>query len=173
MPYHFEYADKAHLQTILPLCFQILHFNMEQIAPTGNTHEEAYVMWYSEVFPAMQKEPRQMVLMYEADEVVGFFQYYVFRGAFMMEEIQIKPEHQGTGLFRALYLWLFDRLEKEIDFVEAYSHRNNLKSQGILEHLGLEPCVESKDGRCIYYKGTYADLVKACAGGKTVFPTVG
>lgn len=160
MANRFEYATKEHIEEILPLCFQILHTNMNVIAPTGNTYEKDFRIWFSHILPAMQKEPRRIVLMYNANMIVGYFQYYVSNNTLMMEEIQIKPEYQGTGLFRSFYTWLVNQLPKDIQFVAAYSNKNNIKSQNILEHLGLVKCGENKNGNSYYYKGDYADLLK-------------
>ena len=89
MKYRFEYIDKTKLQEILPACFKILHSNMSIIAPTDNSYEEDFDIWYSAVFPAMQKDSRKIVLMYYDNTVTGYFQYYIVDGLMMMEEIQI------------------------------------------------------------------------------------
>ena len=160
MDYRFEYADKSQMQTILPLCFDMLYANMNVIAPTGNTYAQDFEEWYANVFPAMQKDPRQIILMYKGETLVGYFQYYVVRQSFMMEEIQIVKAHQGTGLFRLFYTWLVSLLPKDIVTVEAYSHKYNFKSQGILETLGLVRCGENQNGNSFYYKGDYHNIVQ-------------
>lgn len=159
MNYHFAYLDKQCLEQMLPKLFQLLHTNMTLIAPTGNTYEQDFGEWYGNVYPAMQKEPRQIVLMYDGDTMVGYFQYYVAKGVFMMEEIQIQEAHQGTGLFRAFYVWLLKQIKEGVQYVEAYSHKKNRKSQGILEHLGLSQCGENQNGNSYHYRGNYKDLV--------------
>lgn len=158
MPYIFKLLDKANLSEALPLLFRILHTNMSSIAPTGNSYDQDYDEWYSNVFPAMQRTPRQMVLMYDNDILAGYFQYYVSDGTLMMEEIQILPEYHGCGMFREFYSWLLGILPKDVRYVEAYSHKSNLKSQGILEHLGLSPCGENKNGSSYHYKGEFKKL---------------
>ncbi|MBQ2774543.1 MAG: hypothetical protein IJF40_01475 [Clostridia bacterium] len=155
----FEYADKQKMQEILPVLFDILHSNMSIIAPTGNTYENDMEQWLSNVLPAMQKEVRQIVLMYADDKLVGYFQYYVNSGALMMEEIQIASEYQGSGLFGLFYRWLVKVLPKDIKYVEAYSNKKNHKSQAILEHLGLSKVGENKNGNSFYYKGDYVILL--------------
>ena len=76
----------------------------------------------------------------------------------MMEEIQIKSKYHGSGIFRSFYSCLISQLPKDIRYVEAYSHKNNVKSQRILEHLGLTQCGENKNGNSYHYKGDYAVL---------------
>ena len=160
MTYHFEYANKQRIEDLLPNLFKILHANMSIIAPTGNSYEKDLNEWLSNMIPAMQKESRQIVLMLADNELAGYFQYYINSGALMMEEIQIKKEYQGTGLFRLFYSWLMKKLPKNINCVEAYSNKNNYKSQGILEHMGLIKSGENKNEKSFYYKGDYAILLQ-------------
>lgn len=154
----FQYANKNELAATLPMCFALLHANMNIIVPTGNSYEKDFDDWYSEVYPAMQKEPRQIVLLYDGDVLIGYFQYYVSRGTLMMEEIQLRKEYQGSGVFRAFYSWLLNELPKDLERVEAYAHKRNTKSQGILEHLGLLRCGENKNGNSYFYRGSYSSL---------------
>ena len=160
MPYKFQYADKKNIKEVLPMLFSILHSNMSVIAPTGNSYEEDYKIWLSNIVPAMEKDARQIVLMFCGDELAVYFQYYVnaVSNSLMMEEIQIKEKYQRTGLFSDFYRWLVSKLPKDIKFVEAYSHKNNCKSQNILEHLGLIKTGE--DSSLFYYKGSYNSLLK-------------
>lgn len=162
MPYSFQYADKKNIKDILPLLFGILHSNMSVIAPSGSSYEEDYKIWLSNIVPAMEKDARQIVLMFCGDELSGYFQYYVnaVSNSLMMEEIQIREKYQGAGLFSEFYRWLVSKLPKDIKFVEAYSHKNNRKSQIILEHLGLVKSDENKHDNLFYYKGDYSLILK-------------
>ena len=157
----FIFLDKQKLSVILHDLFEILHSNMSLIAPTGNSYHKDLEGWRSYVVPDMQKEHRQIVLMYVDDTLAGFFQYSINVDTYslMMEEIQIKKEFQGTGLFSALYKWLVQQLPKDILYVEAYANKKNHKSQAILVHLGLARLGENKNGLSFYYKGNYADLL--------------
>ena len=78
----------------------------------------------------------------------------------MMEEIQIEKAHQGKGLFRKLYTWLLPQLPRDIESVGAYSHKVNVRSQAILESLGLERAEENSDGDFYRYEGKYARLLE-------------
>ena len=157
----FKFADKLRIEQLLPDLFQILHSNMSLIAPTNNSYDEDYEIWSSFIIPAIQKEQRQIVMMSVESELVGYFQYYINGDtkSLMMEEIQIKKELQGTGLFFEFYKWLVEQLPKNIVFVEAYANKKNLKSQSILKHLGLVEVGENKNGNSFYYKGKYADIL--------------
>ena len=159
--FEFKFADKLQIEQLLPDLFRILHLNMSLIAPTNNSYEDDFEIWNSYLNPAMQKEQRQIVLMYVDNKLVGYFQYYinVDINSLMMEEIQIAKGFQGTGLFSALYKWLVEQLPKDVESVEAYANKKNLKSQSILKHLGLVESGENKNGNSFYYKGAYVDLL--------------
>ena len=156
--YRFEYAQKGELSGLLPKLFEILHSNMNLIAPTGKSYGEDFEEWYSCVYPAMMNTPREIVIMYDGSDIIGYFQYYINGALFMMDEIQIKQEYQGAGVFSAFYSWLIQRLPMALQTVEAYANKLNEKSQGILEHLGLNQVGENKNGSAYHYKGEYKTL---------------
>lgn len=158
MTFEFEYLNKNESGSILPGLFSILFSNMDKISPTGNSFEEDYDIWFSNVYPALKKPQREIVLMYADGCIIGYFQYYINLGVFMMEEIQIKSDYHQKGVFNDFYSWLIKRLPSEIQNVEAYSNKNNIKSQGILEHLGLKKIGESQNGSSFHYKGEYKIL---------------
>lgn len=157
----FLFLDKQKLDLFLPRLFEILHSNMSLIAPTNNSYEDDFEIWSSHIIPAIQKEQRRIVLMYVDNKLVGYFQYYINSetDSFMMEEIQINKEFQGTGLFSEFYNWLIKNLPKDIMYVEAYANKKNYKSQCILKHLGLVELGANKNGNSFYYKGKYVDLL--------------
>ena len=160
MNYCFEYINQNQLENLLPRLFAILHANMSQIAPTGNTYEDDYKIWFSNICPALEESQRQLILMYSDEIIVGYFQYSVMREAFMMEDIQINKAYHGTGIFSTLYTWLIRHLPSDIKTVEAYADKKNFKSQEILEHLGLMPIGENKNGKSYHYKGEYKKLLE-------------
>lgn len=51
-------------------------------------------------------------------------------------------------------------LPSDTESVEAYAHKKNKKSQGILEHMGLKQIGESKNGNSYHYQGNYTSLIK-------------
>lgn len=159
--FEFKFADKLRIEQLLTDLFRILYSNMNLIAPTNNSYNEDYSIWSSYIIPAIQKEERQLVLMFAESELVGYFQYYINSDtiSIMMEEIQIIKAFQGTGLFSEFYNWLIKSLPKNIMYVEAYANKKNIKSQNILKHLGLVESGENKNGNSFYYKGKYADLL--------------
>lgn len=157
----FVLVDKRETDVFLSELFKILHSNMSMIAPTNNSYDTDFKTWSSNIIPAMQKQNRQIVLMYVNDTLVGYFQYYINTdtNSLAMEEIQIDKAFQGTGLFSEFYRWLVKQIPDNIENVEAYANKRNFKSQDILVYLGLDKLGENKNGNSFYYKGRYADLL--------------
>ena len=155
-----ELMRKADAESVLPRLYRILHANMSLIAPTGKSYEEDLSEWLSCVKPALQKEPRQILLLREGDELIGFFQYYVNGGVFMMEEIQICAPYQGRGVFGGLYAYLTGIIPKDTEFAEAYANKSNHKSMEILAYLGLEMIGENQSGNAYHFRGRYENILR-------------
>lgn len=98
---------------------------------------------------------RRVILIFCEDTLCGFFQYFVNYKTFRMDEIQFKKEYQGCGLFAELYHYLTTIIPVQTKYVDAFSRKENLKSQRILEHLGLSVVGESKNGKSLYFQGEY------------------
>ncbi len=139
----------------LPRLFNIYYFNMCSISPFHDTYTEEQAKWVECIFDAIKKPQRKIILILRNSDLAGFFMYYINNLTFMMEEIQFTPQCQGTGLLRQLYLYLLSRIPLDTEHVEAYSHKNNIRSQDILAHLGLEKADETPDGYFYHYKGRY------------------
>ncbi len=157
----FVYLDKQKIDGYTEELFKILHSNMSLIAPTGNSYNEDFAMWASEIVSALKKDQRQIILMYVDRTLAGYFQYYINAdtNSFMMEEIQIKKSYQRSGLFAEFFKWLLKQLPKNIMYVEAFANKKNHKSQAVLTHMGFVKMGENKNGNSFYYKGNYADLL--------------
>ena len=151
---------KADAESVLPELFEILHSNMSRIAPTGNSYEEDFSMWISCIKPALEKEPRQILLLRDKEQLAGYFQYYVINGIFMMEDIQFRDPYKGTGLFAELYRYLVKVIPEDTLSVEAYANKRNEKSIAVLTHLGLEIIGENKNGISFHFRGRYENLVR-------------
>ncbi len=157
----FELLSPTQSEGIAPRLFGILEGNMEKIAPTGLGHEENYAVWFPAFTEQIRKESRKVVLIYDAAEIVGYFQYSIDGDTFFMEEIQITPSHQGKyGVFRTLYGFVLEQLPPNIRLVKAHANKNNKKSIAVLTRLGLSIVGENKSGRSYILTGAYADLVK-------------
>ena len=156
----FHKLPENEAENILSVLFKILHSNMSVIAPTGNDYEKDYRIWIEAVSHGLKQDARQIILIYDDAEIIGYFQYYVNSSTFMMEEIQFKKEYQGTGIFRLLYSYLFEMIPQETLYVEAYAHKQNSKSQNILKHLGLQIVGESRNGNSYHFRGDCRNVLK-------------
>lgn len=159
----FSYLSKNEFNKYASELFSVLYDNMTEITPTGNSREEDYQSWYEAVCGEMQSDKRHIIILLHknSQEVIGFFKYSINECAFVMEEIQIKASHQGKyNIFRSLYGFVLEHIEEEICVVEAYAHKKNTKSIGILEKLGLSIIGENKNGISYHLRGSYADLLK-------------
>ena len=154
----FSFLDKARAEEVLPILFDLLYENMSQIAPTGMPYETERAAWLSEVLPAMQKEPRQILLMHDGDALAGYFQYYVNNGIFMVEEIQLKAAYQRSRALYRLCCFLKHILPEDILFIEAYAHKLNANSQSVIKSFGME-CIEEKDDLW-HYRGDFKGLLE-------------
>lgn len=156
--FRFEFMDKARKDLWLPRLFDVLYDNMKDIVPSGMHYEEEKCQWLSAVGPAMDKAPRQIILMFAEEKLAGYFQYYVNEGRFMVEEIQIVAKYQNTTLLYALFRYLGKVLPNEIETIAAYVHEMNFHSQSIIQRLGMTP-VEGPDakGFC-FYEGDFRQI---------------
>ena len=151
----FEFMEKGRKDDYLPILFDILYTNMKEIVP-GGPYDSEKAAWLAEVGPAVEKAPRQIILMYADDVLAGYFQYYVNGGVFMVEEIQIVSQYQGTTLLYALFRFLGKVLPETLETVGAYVHKRNLRSQIIIRKLGMEKI--SEDGDYYFCRGDFRSI---------------
>ena len=134
----FKYLNKSEKNTFLPLLFDIFYTNTVELAPSEKSYELQRDEWLSEVSPALEKEPRQVILCYSEGELAGFLMYYTRGELLMIEELQLKKKFQRTRMFYLLCKYLMSILPSDISIVEAYALKNNLNSQGIMQYLGMD-----------------------------------
>ena len=152
----FEHMDSADFPLYAPRLHAMLWENMAQYFP-GTSAEDDYRQWYSSVGAGLARPQRRIVLIYMAEELVGFFQYYLNDVTFMMEEIQLRSGYQGKyRLFRRLYEHLLPCIHGGVTCVKAYAHRDNAGSRAILSRMGLE-CTDDS-GIFTAYCGSIADF---------------
>jgi len=154
------FLDKAEAGEILPTLYRIFHDNMSPILHTDEPFPGGREGWLAAVGPALEKAPRQILLLRDGEKIAGFFQYYVNGGVFMMEEIQFREEYRGTGLFEKLYRYLVGIIPEETEYVEAYVHKTNPKSMAVLNHLGLTAVEDEPNESLLHYRGRYESLVR-------------
>ena len=125
--YRFSFLDKSRARDVLPMLFDILYENMSKIVPADRTYEAERDEWLNAVAPALEKAPRQILLMYDDEMLAGYLQYYVNNGVFMVEEIQLKPSYQRTLLLHRLCRFLVDVIPSDTEYIEAFVHKKKVR----------------------------------------------
>lgn len=156
----FDFLEPRCTTQYLPAMYDILYTNMSKIAPTGNTYEADKIIWSDCVLPLYSQGQCKVILIYSDQELAGYFQYRLSEDTFYMDDIQFKPEYQGSGVFADLYRYLVKIIPPETHYVSALSNKHNIKSQDVLKHLGLEIIGESQNGNSLRFRGDYADIVR-------------
>ncbi len=163
----FQYLDKKDFASLSRQIFDILADNMVEIAPTGNSRDEDFDSWVSAVGDGLTRDERQIILIKNGTEIIGFFQYYVNEDTLAMEEIQLNSEYHGkANIFRNLYGFLFENIPSDLKFVKAYANKQNEKSISILQKLGLKIVGENKNCRGYLFEGIFTDLLRWHKGEK-------
>ena len=151
--FEITFLDKSQKATIIPQLFDTLHENMSRIDPTGNTYEQDFRLWADCITTELENSERNILLIKFKKRLVGFFQYSVIGSVLFMEEIQICREYWGSGAFAELYRILASVIPEDVKQVRANASKKNLKSQAILEHLGLQKTGENKNRKSYCYSG--------------------
>lgn len=149
--YIFKFLEKSNVGEFLPVLFDILYENMEKMASFGKSYEDAKTEWLGQVTPAMKKDRRQIVLMYDGDALAGYAQYYTNDTILMIEEIQLKPKYQRTMLLHQFCKFMKSIVPSEIAYIEAYADKRNTNSQKVMEALGMK--IINDDGKYYHFRG--------------------
>ncbi|MBR2018791.1 MAG: hypothetical protein IKA05_00155 [Clostridia bacterium] len=153
-----SFLDKQKAAETLPILFDLLYENMSQIAPSGESYETDRAEWLSAVLPAMQQEPRQILLLQDGNALAGYVQYYVNNGVFMVEEIQLRQAYQRTRALYRVCRFLKTVVPRETRWIEAYAHKRNTVSQSLIQSLGMECVGENRNGNSWHYRGALSAL---------------
>ncbi len=150
--------ETTDMDTTLRRLFQILYDNMNPIAPVEDSFDSAYLHWHRVIAHALEDHRRTMLIVCDDEEIVGFFMYACNGLNFLMEEMQLIPRVQSSGIFHAIYAEVLPHLPETVATVEAYAHKNNRRSQEILAHFGLEMIGENKNGSSYRYRGDFREF---------------
>ena len=150
----FIYLNKGEKDQWLPQLFDLLYENMQTIAPSGLSYEAEKAQWLKEVSPALEKEPRQIILCFADKELAGYLQYYIRDGLLMVEELQLKKKYQRSLLFYSLCKYLLKVLPQDLKTVEAYADKRNLPSIGLMKKLGMEVCEDETPAPFVHLRGS-------------------
>ena len=156
----FIELNKSEKSSFLPLLFDIFYNNTAELAPSEKSYDSQRDEWLSEVSPALDKEPRKVILCYYDGELAGFLMYYTRGELLMVEELQLKKKFQRTRAFYMLCKYFISVLPREIATVEAYALKNNFNSQGIMQYLGMEFVSHESEFPLVHLRGS-AEKIKA------------
>lgn len=156
----FKYIDKSKKELLLPMLFDILYENMKDIAPSGLSYDEEKKLWLSNVSPAIDKAPRQIIMCCDSDVLAGFVQYYTDKERLVIEEVQLTKKHQRTMAFYRLCKYLSISLSENIKYIEAYADKRNLSSISMMKKLGCEMVESDNTSPYVYFKGTVEPIKK-------------
>ena len=154
----YTHLDKTQKDQWLPRLFDLYYLNMSPIAPSGLSYEEERSQWLSAVSPALDKEPRQVLLCRNDGALAGFIQYYTRGALLMIEEVQLSGRFQGTTVFLALVRALMRLLPEGIGYVEAYADKRNHRSILLMQRLGMEQLQEDQDSPFAHFRGNAAGI---------------
>lgn len=150
----FKELNKSEKSSLIPLLFDIFYDNTTELAPSEKSYDSQRDEWMREVSPALNKEPRKIILCYSEGELAGFLMYYTRGALLMVEELQLKKKFQRTRVFYMLCKHMISILPREIATVEAYALKNNLNSQEIMKYLGMEFLPQESESPLVHLRGS-------------------
>lgn len=139
---------------LLKQMFDILFDNMSQISIMGGNYEEDAGLWITNAAPYIE----HVAVASNDNQIAGYFQYRFLDNTLYMDEFQIRMEYQGSGLFRQILTAVTELAPTCVGNTEACVEKGNIKSQQILEMLGLNNVGETESGNSYVYRGEYAGL---------------
>lgn len=152
----FCYLDKTEKDIWLPRLFDLLYENMKDITPSDLSYEQERSEFLANVSPALDKEPRQILMGFIDGELACYVQCYTRKELLMVEEFQIQKRYQGTTLFLALCRRLLGAIPAEVRTVEAYADPRNRKSLELMRKLGMAPVSGEEYSPFIHLRGDAA-----------------
>lgn len=150
-----KYLDKSRKGEWLPKLFDLLYENMLIIAPSGLPYEEERERWMGQVSTGLEAPPRQIVLCLAANELIGYAQYYCRGPMVMVEEVQIKKQHQRSPVFCGLCRHLIQRLPSDLEILEAFADPRNQNSLKLMKRLGMERIEDPVSEPFVHLRGDY------------------
>lgn len=155
----FKKLNKSKKDDILPVLFDIYHGNMSRICPSVKPYDVEREEWISEVSPALDKNPRQIILMYQNDDLAGFFMYYTRGDLLMVEELQLKEKYQRTLLLHRLFTYLTEILSSGCSRIEAYANEENYRSLSLMKYLGFNIVDKNERRKLFHLRAASVDII--------------
>lgn len=160
----FCFLNKSEKDLWLPELFELLYENMQLIAPSGADYEHEKQEWLAAVSPALEKEPRKIVLCFSKGELAGFLQFYTRQNMLMVEELQLKKKYHRTTAFWLLCRHMKSILPDDLENIEAYADKRNLKSIRLMQRLGMALCEEEQESPFVHLRGSMEKIRESFGG---------
>lgn len=152
----FTALNKNQKEHWLPILFDLFYENTQKIAPSDLPYKQEKEQWLGQVIPALEKDPRKIILCLLNNELAGYVQYYTNKNLLMIEEIQIAKDFQRTTLFFSLCKHLAQTLPPDLEIIEAFALKQNLYSRKLMNRLGMEQ-IEENDG-FVHMRGSIQNM---------------
>ena len=133
----FAFLDKQEKDRWLPILFDLMYENVHPIAPSGLSYDAEKRMWLAEISPALDRKPREIIMVFCEDRLIGYLQYYTRSDLLVVEELQLHADFHRTLLFGQMCRFLLQHLPENISRVEAYADKRNVISMKLMEKLGM------------------------------------
>lgn len=153
------YPDKEKKAEYLPVLFDIFHENMQSFL-IGDDCGWEKSQWLREVGTALNKDCRKLILCTVDETPVGFLMYCISGAVLMVEELQISRDYRFSGVFKSMCRELSLQLPQNVRFIEAYAHRENLKSLRLMEKRGMSLVDPDKTSAYIHMQGSISPLLR-------------
>ena len=155
--FRFDYLDKSLKDEYLPLLFDIMYCNMREITSNNLSYGEEKTEFISEVSVALEKEPRKIILCYHGEELAGFLMYYTRENMIMIEELQIVKKYQRTRALYSLCKYMISYLPNHIEYIEAFSYKQNATSIALQTWFGME-IIEETNEKLLHLGGNFSTI---------------
>ena len=150
--------SSSEFEARAPQMFSILSRNMQALHPEEVPSDEDYAIWLA--YQTAHFSEKTYLLAEREGHVAGYLQISLRQNELLIEEIEIAPDDQlWFGVLPRLMKALRAMLPPEVETVSAYIHRDNARSAGIAEKLGMHPVGETPSGRSVLYRGSVKEAV--------------
>lgn len=153
----YRQLDRAEFEAAAPQMFSILSRSMQALHPEERLTDGDFEHWLA--YQSAHFSEKTFLIAEDGPQTAGYLQYSVRETELLIEEIEIAPAYQiRFGILRGFLRRLAEQLPPQAETVSAYIHRDNLRSAGIAEKLGLCPAGSSASGGSLRYAGTLSQV---------------
>jgi len=140
--------NRGEIVPLLPRMFGIIAANMREIALTGNTIEEDRISWTQAMHEELRSPDKHWIFVFSGETLAGYTLYRIAGDTLHMDEIQVAKGFQRDGKAFPMLMgkMLRDAKEAGVHKLHTYVNRQNTKSRGIVQAMGLAAIGETPRG---------------------------